>query len=90
VHLELAGFARQTEPDWLDAFGVLVLDGAASLAAQYCAKYGIPVKRLSNAELADKTSKGLVSHAQVSEVFKKDHTDDRGRCQGFIGGGPCA
>jgi len=76
VHLELAGFARQTEPEWLDAFGVLMLERAADVAAQYCLKYDIPVRRLTNDELADKRNKGVVSHAQVSEVFKKsDHTD---------------
>lgn len=76
VHVELAGFARQTEPEWLDAFGVLMLERAAVATADYCIKYGIPVKRLTNAELADKANRGIVSHAQVSEVFKKsDHTD---------------
>ena len=76
VHLELAGFARQTESEWLDAFGVLMLERAAVTTADYCSKYGIPARRLSNAELADKANRGIVSHAQVSEVFKKsDHTD---------------
>ncbi len=76
VHLELAGFARQTEPEWLDAFGVLMLERAAVAAADYCIKYRIPARRLSNAELADKANRGIVSHAQVSQVFKKsDHTD---------------
>jgi len=76
VHLELAGFARQTEPDWLDAFGVLMLERAADVAAQYCLKYDIPARRLSNAELANTANRGIVSHAQVSETFRKsDHTD---------------
>jgi N-acetylmuramoyl-L-alanine amidase len=76
VHLELAGFARQTEPEWLDAFGVLMLERAADVAAQYCLKYGIPARRLTNQELADTTNRGIVSHAQVSETFRKsDHTD---------------
>ena len=76
VHVELAGFARQTEPEWLDAFGVLMLERAAVATAEYCTKYAIPIRRLTNTELADKTKRGIVSHAQVSEVFKKsDHTD---------------
>src|SRR5262245_41247075 len=76
VHLELAGFARQTEPEWLDAFGVLMLDRAADVAAQYCLKYDIPARRLTNEQLSDVANKGLVSHAQVSETFKRsDHTD---------------
>jgi len=76
VHLELAGFARQTETEWLDPFGVLMLERAADVAAQHCLKYDIPARRLTNAELADASAKGIVSHAQVSETFKKsDHTD---------------
>jgi hypothetical protein len=76
VHLELAGFARQTEPEWLDAFGVLMLERAADVAAQYCLKYAIPARHLSNQELANPANRGIVSHAQVSETFKKsDHTD---------------
>ena len=76
IHLELAGFARQTEAEWLDAYGVLLLNNAAEAAGQYCLKYDIPVKRLTNQELAKVKNKGFVSHAQVSEVFKRsDHTD---------------
>lgn len=76
VHLELAGFAKQTEAEWLDAYGVLLLEQAANAAAQYALKFDIPVRRLTNAELGDKNNKGFVSHSQVSEVFKKStHTD---------------
>lgn len=76
VHLELAGFARQSEPEWLDAFGMLLIDRASAVAAQYCLKYDVPIRQLTNDELANKGNKGIVSHAQVSEVFKKsDHTD---------------
>jgi len=76
VHLELAGFARQTEAEWLDAFGVLLLNNAAEAAGQYSLKYDIPVRRLTNDELRNPESKGIVSHAQVTEVFKKStHTD---------------
>lgn len=76
IQIELAGFAKQTRDEWLDPFGILMLDKAANAAAQYSLKYNIPLKRLSNKELADKQTKGLVSHAQVSEVFQiSDHTD---------------
>jgi len=76
IQLELAGYAKQTEAEWLDDYGLQLLDNAANAAAQYCLKYDLPVRRLTNEELADGQSKGFVSHAQVSEVFKKsDHWD---------------
>jgi N-acetyl-anhydromuramyl-L-alanine amidase AmpD len=76
VHLELAGRAKQTRDEWLDPFGRLLLENAANAAAQYCLKFDIPVKHLTNAELADKSKRGFVGHIQVTEVFKKGtHTD---------------
>lgn len=76
IHLELAGFAKQTREEWLDTYGVLLLDNAADAAAQYCLKYDIPVRQLRNAELATPGAKGIVGHMQVTEVFKKStHTD---------------
>ncbi|HYH78832.1 MAG TPA: N-acetylmuramoyl-L-alanine amidase, partial [Longimicrobium sp.] len=76
IQIELTGFAKQTREQWLDPYGVLLLDRGANATAQYCLKYGIPVRQLTNQQLADKSQKGIVSHAQVSAVFKKsDHTD---------------
>jgi N-acetyl-anhydromuramyl-L-alanine amidase AmpD len=75
VHLELAGFARQTREEWLDPYSTLVLENAAEATAQYCLKYNIPIKHLTNDEL-DAKQKGIVGHVQVSEVFQKStHTD---------------
>lgn len=76
IQIEMAGFARQSEADWLDPYSTLVIENAANAAAQYCLKYTIPVRRLTNAKLGDGKTKGIVSHSQVSEVFKKStHTD---------------
>ena len=76
IHLELAGRAAQTTADWQDAYSQAVLENAANAAAQYCLKYDIPVVHLTNAQLADKTQKGLVGHVQVSDVFQlSTHTD---------------
>lgn len=50
----------------------------ANAAAQYCLKYDIPVRQLTNDQLADGQSKGFVSHAQVSEVFKQSNHWDPG------------
>lgn len=76
IHIEMAGYAKQTAEEWRDPYSTLVLENAADAAAQYCLKYDIPVAHLTNEQLADPSMKGLVGHAQVSAVFKKsDHTD---------------
>ncbi len=36
IQLELAGFAKQTREQWLDPYGVLLLENAANATAQYC------------------------------------------------------
>ena len=75
IQLELAGFARQSREEWLDPYGVLLLENAANAAAQYCLKYDIPVTHLTDDELKA-GQKGLIGHVQASRVFKKsDHTD---------------
>ncbi|HEX8830690.1 MAG TPA: N-acetylmuramoyl-L-alanine amidase [Longimicrobium sp.] len=78
IQIELAGFAKQTREQWLDPFGVLLLDKAANATAQYCLKYGIPVRQLTNEQLADGESKGIVGHRQVSMVFNKSTHMDPG------------
>lgn len=75
IHIELAGYARQTKDEWLDPYGVLMLEKAANVAAQYCLKYDIQAKWLMNSELKAGT-KGIVGHYQVSEVYgRSNHTD---------------
>ena len=76
IHIEQAGFAIQTRGQWLDPFGILMLNLSANAAAQYCLKYNIPVKHLSNAELKA-GERGIIGHAQATAVFKPNngHTD---------------
>jgi N-acetyl-anhydromuramyl-L-alanine amidase AmpD len=78
IQIELAGFAKQTREQWLDPFGVLLLDKAANATAQYCLKYDIPVRQLTNEQLGNKVSKGIVGHRQVTQVFKKGTHMDPG------------
>jgi N-acetyl-anhydromuramyl-L-alanine amidase AmpD len=76
IHIEQAGFARQTREEWLDPFGILMLNLSANAAAQYCLKYDIPVKHLSNDELKA-GEKGIIGHLQATAIFKPNngHTD---------------
>ena len=75
VHIEIPGFAVQTPGQWADVYSAAAVDNAADVAAQYCLKYEIPVKHLTNDELRA-GEKGIVGHFQVSAVFPgTGHTD---------------
>jgi N-acetyl-anhydromuramyl-L-alanine amidase AmpD len=69
IHIEQAGRAEQTRAEWLDDFGKKLLEMSANAAAQYCLKYDIPVKKLTDEELRD-GKKGIIGHVQASHVFK--------------------
>jgi N-acetyl-anhydromuramyl-L-alanine amidase AmpD len=77
IGFELAGYARQTRAQWLDAYSKATLDNAAKAAAQYCLKYGIPIVHLTNQEL-QAGRKGFVGHVQVSQVYRKSSHSDPG------------
>lgn len=73
IGIELAGRAGQT--DWKTGNGLATLQRAARRTAQLCADYGIPVKKLTVAQVAA-GSKGICGHVDVSQAFhQSDHTD---------------
>lgn len=75
LQLELAGFMKQTREQWLDSYGKAMFAIAAKVCAAWCAKYKIPVRKLTQAELRA-GKKGFTSHADVSAVYRRtDHTD---------------
>lgn len=75
IHLELAGYGRQSVDDWHDEYSTALLSNAADVAAQYCLKYDIPAVQLTDEQLKD-GERGIVGHFQVSAVYKQsDHTD---------------
>ena len=75
IHLELAGRAAQTATEWADPASQSILDRAAALMADICTRHGIPVRFLTDQQLAN-GEKGITTHAQISRVFREsDHTD---------------
>lgn len=75
LQMELTGFGRQTRAQWLDDYGRAMLAIAIPLVAQWCFKHAIPVRHLTDYELAN-DEKGIVGHYQVSRVYKRStHTD---------------
>lgn len=74
--IELTGFANQTRQQWRDKFSLAALSLAADATAQYCLKYGLPVRRLTVAQVKDGVSKGICGHEDVTAAFhKSDHQD---------------
>ncbi|WP_327587025.1 N-acetylmuramoyl-L-alanine amidase [Nonomuraea sp. NBC_00507] len=75
LQLELAGFARQSRKEWLDAYGNAMLGQAAGVIAGWCRAHKIPVRKLTRAELRA-GKRGITSHADISAVYRRtDHTD---------------
>lgn len=75
LQMELAGRAGQGAAGWRDAYSKALLRNAAKHAATWCCKYGIPVKKLTRAELRA-GKKGFIGHVDASAVYKKsDHWD---------------
>lgn len=75
IQIELAGYGKQTRAEWLDAYGLQLLNLAANATAQYCLKFGIPIRQLTNTQL-QKGSWGIIGHYQASAVYKRStHTD---------------
>lgn len=69
LHLELVGQPTQTREEWLDAFSTNELAIGQTVVDEWSAKYDIPLRWLTVAEVADGTTKGMCTHADVSAAF---------------------
>jgi N-acetyl-anhydromuramyl-L-alanine amidase AmpD len=75
IGIELAGRAGQGRAGWADAYSYAVLERAAALTAEICARYAIPVRWLRAAALRRK-ARGVTGHVEVSRAYRKsDHWD---------------
>lgn len=78
LQLEHAGFARQRPAEWADEYSQRMLARSARLCAQLCARYAIPVLRISASDLLARR-RGICGHADVTQAFRKStHTDPGG------------
>lgn len=76
IHVELAGYARQSAAEWDDAYSKAELTLAAHLCADLAAKWDIPIRRLTVEQVKDGKTRGFCGHSDVSKAFgKSDHTD---------------
>lgn len=76
IGIELAGYARQNNDEWLDSYGIGMLrDQAAPLVRGLAYKYDVPLYWLS-VEQVRAGHRGITSHNNVSLAFgQSTHTD---------------
>lgn len=77
IQIEHAGRAKQTGRDWSDAYSTAMLERSATLVAELCRKYKIPVTWLYAADLVA-GKRGITTHDAVSKAFKRGNHWDPG------------
>lgn len=69
LHIELVGQPDQTALEWLDDYSLDEFEEAGPHIAAWSETYGIPLRWLTVAEVADGRTKGLCTHHDVSRAF---------------------
>lgn len=77
IGIEHAGRARQSRAEWLDDYGVAMLNRSAVLVAHVCQRHRIPVTWLHPADLVA-GKRGITSHNNVSKAFHRGSHWDPG------------
>jgi N-acetyl-anhydromuramyl-L-alanine amidase AmpD len=83
IHVEHVGYAAQGTKGWDDAYSRAELALSAPLFADLAAKYNIPVRRLTVAQIrhavqtGNPADGGICGHADISQAFpgETSHTD---------------
>jgi len=98
IGIEHAGYASQTAEQWADAFSMAMLERSAELVAGICARYGIPIVRVTADDLKRGVRAGICGHVDVTMGLTqgKGHLDPGrffpwdyflGRVRAFADGG---
>lgn len=75
LHIEIVGTAAQGAKGWADDYSQAALRNAAAVAATWADVYGIPVRKLSSADVKA-GKRGICGHINITEAFKQStHTD---------------
>jgi len=78
---EHSGYARQSEEEWLDPYGVEMLERSAAHYAKRCHDLGIPVRKIDGAQLRqavlanDPAQGGICGHKDISDATDGGHYD---------------
>jgi N-acetyl-anhydromuramyl-L-alanine amidase AmpD len=76
IGIEHAGYAAQSRDQWLDDYSTAELKLSAQLVATLCARWGIPIVKLSMDDLKA-GARGICGHLDITMAFNngKGHTD---------------
>lgn len=74
LHLELVGMPDQSLAQWLDPYSDAELREAGSTIREWSARWGIPLRWLSVAEVADGRTRGICTHHDISRAFPEVST----------------
>lgn len=77
LNIEIAGYAKQDPDDWADKYSIDALDNAALCAAEWCEKYDIPIRKLTDEQIRS-GAKGFAGHVDVNRVYKQSTHWDPG------------
>lgn len=77
LNIEIAGYAKQDADDWEDEYSIDALEIAAVCAAEWCDKYKIPIRKLTDDQIRS-GAKGFVGHVDVNRVYKQSSHWDPG------------
>lgn len=69
LHYELAGYPQQSAQEWKDPYSLAMIDRVAQQVAKDAREYGIPIRRLTVAQVKDGISMGITHHADVEAAF---------------------
>ena len=74
IQIELAGYARQTDDEWADAFSSAQLELCARLVAGICDRWEIPPVKVGPIEMGEGKS-GICGHSDVTRGVGKGRTN---------------
>lgn len=96
IQIEMAGRASQSRAEWLDDYSRAMLERVAALTADICTRQGIPVRVLTDEQVAA-GEPGITTHAALAREFRETNHTDPGpnfpwdyfmeRVQAHVGGG---
>lgn len=77
LHVEQGGRASQSAADWSDAYSKATIANTSIVVAEWSGQHGIPIRRMSDAQLAARNYAGVITHAQATRVLgpRGGHTD---------------